>query len=64
MQETTNFLALYRGQTVADARMIAVTAEPEIVDQFVRSLAGERVSDQGGRPRKPRRFEVVKGERE
>ena len=37
----TDFVALYRGQTVADARLIAVTAEPSIVEQFIRSLAGE-----------------------
>lgn len=37
----TDFIALYRGQTVSDARIIAVTAEPEIVARFVRELAVE-----------------------
>ena len=37
----TDFLALYRGQTVAEARLVAITAEPEIVARFVRELAGE-----------------------
>lgn len=39
----TDFIALYRGQTVSSARLVAVTAEPEIVDRFVRELAGEAV---------------------
>jgi hypothetical protein len=37
----TDFIALYRGQTVAEARLVAVTAEPDIVSRFVRELAGE-----------------------
>ena len=30
-----------RGQTVAEARLVAITAEPEIVARFIRELAGE-----------------------
>jgi hypothetical protein len=37
----TDFIALYRGQTVAEARLVAVTAEPGIVSRFVRELTGE-----------------------
>lgn len=37
----TSFIALYRGQTVAEARLVAVTAEPDIVKRFVRELADE-----------------------
>ena len=37
----TDFIALYRGQTVAEARLVAVTAEPQIVSRFVRELGGE-----------------------
>ncbi len=37
----TDFIALYRGQTVAEARLVAITAEPEIVARFIRELAGE-----------------------
>ncbi len=37
----TNFIALYRGQTVAEAHLVAVTAEPEIVARFIRELTGE-----------------------
>jgi hypothetical protein len=37
----TNILALYRGRTVAEAQLVAVTVEPSIVDRFMRELAGE-----------------------
>jgi hypothetical protein len=37
----TDFIALYRGRTVADARLVAVTAEPAIVGRFTRELVGE-----------------------
>ncbi len=37
----TDFIALYRGQTVAEARLLALSADPEIVSRFVRELAGE-----------------------
>jgi hypothetical protein len=36
----TDFLALYRGQTVSDARLVAVTADPELVASFVKGLGG------------------------
>jgi hypothetical protein len=36
----TEFIALYRGQTVSEAQLIALTAEPSIVDRFFRELAG------------------------
>jgi hypothetical protein len=37
----TDFIALYRGQTVAEARLVALSADPEIVGLFVRALEGE-----------------------
>ena len=37
----TNILALYRGRTVAEAQLVAVTVEPSIVNRFIRELAGE-----------------------
>ena len=37
----TNVIALYRGTSVAKARLIAVSSEPEIVGRFFRELAGE-----------------------
>jgi len=36
----TNFIALYRGPSVAEARLIAVSSEPEIVSRFLHELAG------------------------
>jgi hypothetical protein len=35
------FLALYRGPTISEARLIAVSSEPEIVGRFICELAGE-----------------------
>ena len=37
----TNFIALYRGESVASARLIAVSSEPEIVSRLLREMAGE-----------------------
>jgi hypothetical protein len=36
-----DILALYRGRTVTEAQLIAVTVEPSIVDQFLGELTGE-----------------------
>jgi hypothetical protein len=36
-----SFLGLYRGQTIADAKLIAVSADPTIVAEFVDILLGE-----------------------
>ena len=38
---TRNFVALYRGETVADAQLVAVSSEPQIVARFIRDLAGD-----------------------
>jgi len=37
----TNFIALYRGPSVSEARLIAVSSEPGIVDLFIRELADD-----------------------
>jgi hypothetical protein len=37
----TNILALYRGRTVTEAQLVAVTVEPSIVDRFIRELTAE-----------------------
>jgi hypothetical protein len=37
----TNFIALYRGPSISEARLIAVSSEPEIVALFIRELASE-----------------------
>ena len=44
---STDFVALYRGQTVAEARLIAVTAEPRVVDQVIRALVGDSEPAEG-----------------
>ena len=36
-----NFIALYRGPTVSEARLVAVSSEPGVVGRFIRELAGE-----------------------
>lgn len=63
----TNFIALYRGRTVAESYLVAVTAEPEIVARFVREITGEaenpgRPEEQDNLPSKP--FGVVNGEQD
>jgi hypothetical protein len=35
------FIALYRGQTVSDARLVALSAEPRIVHTVCRELLGD-----------------------
>ena len=34
----TSFLALYRGESIASARLVAVTAEPQLVRDFARRM--------------------------
>ena len=58
----TNILALYRGRTVAEAELVAVTVEPSIVDRFIRELAGEGTEpEEQDRPVKREPLRVVKG---
>ena len=35
------FLALYRGESVGDAKLLALTAEPELVREFAARLLDE-----------------------
>jgi hypothetical protein len=37
----TAFIALYRGRTVGDARLVAVSSDHSIVERFFCELAGE-----------------------
>lgn len=51
----TDFVALYRGRTVSEAELIAVSAEPRLVSRFFAELLQERVgeceeSDKENRP--------------
>ena len=36
-----DFVALYRGRTVAEAELVAVSAEPSLVRRFLTELVGE-----------------------
>jgi hypothetical protein len=38
----TDFIALYRGRTVAEAELVAVSAESSLVRKFCAALLGER----------------------
>ena len=42
----TDFLALYRGQTVSEARLVAVTADPVLVARFIKGLSDEDVAEE------------------
>ena len=42
----TTFLALYRGESVAGAKLLALTAEPEIVCDFARRLLAESEAEE------------------
>lgn len=39
-----SFLALYRGRSVGDAELVAVSTDPEIVGRFADELIDERAS--------------------
>ena len=60
-----NFIALYRGPTVSEARLVAVSSEPEVVGRFVRELTGEADSaeDRGERT-ECQRLHVVRSDNE
>lgn len=62
----TDFIALYRGQTVAGARIVAITADPEIVHRLFCELAGDSEPSVGAH--RPRRDEnilsIVRGNEE
>ncbi len=38
---STSFIALYRGESVSGAKLLALTAEPEIVRDFAKRLLAE-----------------------
>ena len=48
----TNFLALYRGETVSGARIVALSADP----QLVRDFAGRLLESSPEQPEKPDGF--------
>jgi hypothetical protein len=52
----TNFIALYRGPTVTEARLVAVSSEPQIVDRFARELVSDPDETDRPEPGKPLRL--------
>jgi hypothetical protein len=60
----TDFVALYRGRTVSEAELVAVSAEPRLVHRFFAELLGEPEAQQEPEDseRSARVFEVVRDE--
>jgi hypothetical protein len=47
----TSFIALYRGETVSGARLVAVSADPQLVQEFgARLVADGPESDEDPKP--------------
>jgi hypothetical protein len=61
----TEFIALYRGRTVSDAQLVALSAEPEVVQRFFDELRGRyEGTDRRKEPVERQRLEVVPGAEE
>jgi hypothetical protein len=60
----TNFIALYRGPSVAEARLIAVSSEPEIVGRFLRELAGVEASEERDASGERKSLRIVRDDEE
>jgi hypothetical protein len=59
----SNFIALYRGRTVSDAELVAVSAEPHLVRRFFAELLGEdENSEASGEVARTTTLELVRGE--
>ena len=60
----TDFVAVYRGRTVSEAELLAVSAEPRLVRRFFSELLGEPEADPDQRAedseRPTRGLEVVR----
>ena len=59
-----NFIALYRGPSVAQARLVAVSSEPEIVDRFLRELAGVETPEERDDSGKCEPLRIVRSDEE
>jgi hypothetical protein len=55
----TRFIGLYRGHSIGDARLIAVSSDRQIVNRFFAELVGEGDPDEA--PERPA-LEVVRGD--
>jgi hypothetical protein len=49
----SDFVALYRGRTVAEAELIALSAEPHLVSRFFAELLGEAETERRRAPDRP-----------
>jgi hypothetical protein len=59
----SDFIALYRGRTVSDAELVAVSAEPRLVRRFFAELLGENEkSEVSGEVARTATLELVRGE--
>jgi hypothetical protein len=59
----SDFVALYRGRTVSDARLVAVSAEPRLVRRFFAELLEEGDASKGrDKERSTSSLELVRGE--
>jgi hypothetical protein len=59
-----DFVALYRGRTVSEAELVAVSAEPQLVRSFFAELLGEHAgeSEASDKESRPAILELVRSE--
>ena len=60
----TDFVALYRGRTVSEAELVALSAEPQLVRNFFAELLGEQLaeSEESDKENRPTIMELVRSE--
>ena len=61
----TEFIALYRGKTVAEAKLVAVSADTQLVRRFFAHLMGESTEGEKTKSpeiRHPTSLELVRGD--
>jgi len=59
----TDFVALYRGRTVSDAELVALSAEPQLVREFLVHLLGEPLDKRSDKTDRQRALlQLVPGE--
>ena len=61
--DLTNLVALYRGRTVSEAELVAVSAEPRLVRRFFAELLGENEKSEASEEEsQTATLELVRGE--
>lgn len=58
----TNFVALYRGRTVSDAELVALSAEPQLVREFFLQLLNESLDKPSGKMDRQQTLQLVPDE--